>query len=626
MRESTSQVLSRTTGAAEYDGSATDGGARYQADQHLRALLRYTGGFYTVAIAQGMRAADTANAIAHIEKAGKALHGLVHAWSTVAAKRDQQGSSIATADAFKPSSAHQPSMSDFNDFVSWANDQGYDTAHAHDGGKWVCLNPMTADLWKTWQAAQAKSVDAVVTTRAASVQQAQTKPELPTVDMRFLKQVVGVAIAGLFEHYKNDVERAFDTATLREVAAATSSLVDQRVEDIYKRAWEMLSITPPRSATPSDHNQIAVELVRIADIIRDCGRYVDATGIGQRTLRITAEMLTAFPPTAQPGPVQELLGCILQEIDYNHHQPAAWVDAQVRGEMAKAVHAAIRRAVPSLGPWSAFDADEVQAMADALTPFACRQPAAPASTDKLTVTLKDDWRTDDFGRPIIYDTREVDEVTGALTRDEGEDDSLTVLNSMVAYVNNVWPGKTAMEVLIEYEKAMLAAAPAQLVVENSVKKGQKLAETRVDAGVQGCGQTAAPDRSGCSAGTDDECTNKDCARACPSLAAAAQPEALEVQWPKARDVGRYGDMSPTAHLRVGLDSDSDVYVSVWVEEGGASVEFCTPGAGGGCSPATRTALIALMLAMEQDNTKRPDKDWWAKRLGKTQTVQERGGA
>jgi hypothetical protein len=26
------------------------------------------------------------------------------------------------------------------------------------------------------------------------------------------------------------------------------------------------------------------------------------------------------------------------------------------------------------------------------------------------------------------------------------------------------------------------------------------------------------------------------------------------------------------------------------------------------------ALIALMLAIEQDNAQRPDKDWWAKRL------------
>lgn len=86
-----------------------------------------------------------------------------------------------------------------------------------------------------------------------------------------------------------------------------------------------------------------------------------------------------------------------------------------------------------------------------------------------------------------------------------------------------------------------------------------------------------------------------------------------ITWPKARDVGRLGDMSPSAHLRVGLDSDNDAYVSVWDEKGGASIEFCTPGSGGGKSSRTRMALIALMVAMEADNTDTPALDWWALR-------------
>lgn len=84
-------------------------------------------------------------------------------------------------------------------------------------------------------------------------------------------------------------------------------------------------------------------------------------------------------------------------------------------------------------------------------------------------------------------------------------------------------------------------------------------------------------------------------------------------WPKARDVGRFGDMSPHASLRVGLDSDNDVYVSAWDTDGGASIEFCCPGAGGGKSSRTRMALIALMVAMEADNAADPGKDWWALR-------------
>jgi hypothetical protein len=43
----------------------------------------------------------------------------------------------------------------FKEFIEWAASQGYDCAHAcnPDTGKWIALNPMTADLWKAWKAA-----------------------------------------------------------------------------------------------------------------------------------------------------------------------------------------------------------------------------------------------------------------------------------------------------------------------------------------------------------------------------------------------------------------------------------------------------------------------------------------
>ena len=97
-----------------------------------------------------------------------------------------------------------------------------------------------------------------------------------------------------------------------------------------------------------------------------------------------------------------------------------------------------------------------------------------------------------------------------------------------------------------------------------------------------------------------------------------------VTWPKARDVGRLGDMSPSAHLRVGLDSDNDAYVSVWDDKGGTGIEFCTPGGGGGKSSRTRMALIALMVAMEADNADMPALDWWALRGAPSQAP--KGGA
>lgn len=102
------------------------------------------------------------------------------------------------------------------------------------------------------------------------------------------------------------------------------------------------------------------------------------------------------------------------------------------------------------------------------------------------------------------------------------------------------------------------------------------------------------------------------------LCSAPPPQAVReptIQWPKTRDVGRIGDMSPGDFMRVGLDSDNDAYVSVCGGDGMGSVEFCQPGAGGGKSSRTRVALIALMVAMEQDNAEDPGRDWWARRIG-----------
>lgn len=49
----------------------------------------------------------------------------------------------------------QPQKPSFKTFIKWAGEQGYDCAQTcnSDTGEWLCLNPMTADLWKAWQAA-----------------------------------------------------------------------------------------------------------------------------------------------------------------------------------------------------------------------------------------------------------------------------------------------------------------------------------------------------------------------------------------------------------------------------------------------------------------------------------------
>lgn len=86
--------------------------------------------------------------------------------------------------------------------------------------------------------------------------------------------------------------------------------------------------------------------------------------------------------------------------------------------------------------------------------------------------------------------------------------------------------------------------------------------------------------------------------------------------PAKREAGRVGDMRPPerTHMRVGFDADGDVWIEVWEhregEEFGRSsvIEFCTY-TGGGRSPRTREALIALMVAMEEDNREEPARRW-----------------
>lgn len=77
-----------------------------------------------------------------------------------------------------------------------------------------------------------------------------------------------------------------------------------------------------------------------------------------------------------------------------------------------------------------------------------------------------------------------------------------------------------------------------------------------------------------------------------------------------RTAERFEDMSPRGRLRVLQQADGDMIVQV-VEDPdsqgccaglSASVEFCTSG---GKSPRTREALLALMLAMAQENAERP---------------------
>jgi len=82
-------------------------------------------------------------------------------------------------------------------------------------------------------------------------------------------------------------------------------------------------------------------------------------------------------------------------------------------------------------------------------------------------------------------------------------------------------------------------------------------------------------------------------------------ESMPEGWGSQNFVERLGDMSPLGRLRVAFDNDGDVIVAIVPDpnsyDTGGSVEFCTTGFGGGGSPHTRNACIALFKAMERDN-------------------------
>jgi len=69
---------------------------------------------------------------------------------------------------------------------------------------------------------------------------------------------------------------------------------------------------------------------------------------------------------------------------------------------------------------------------------------------------------------------------------------------------------------------------------------------------------------------------------------------------------RREDMSPVGKLSIIFQPDGDGIIGIWSEDRGyVSVEFCSPGSGGGRSRHTLKALRDLALAMERDNNEYP---------------------
>jgi hypothetical protein len=128
--------------------------------------------------------------------------------------------------------------------------------HTKDEALKLALDALTATMsthgfQKQIDQAKDDAIDAIRKALSAPVQEH---------DVAFLRQVLSVAIAGLYQHYKDDVLRVFTLDDLQTVVDLADPLQSQQVEDIYKRAWEMLA-TPPAQPAPVSLTDEQIELV-----------------------------------------------------------------------------------------------------------------------------------------------------------------------------------------------------------------------------------------------------------------------------------------------------------------------------------------------------------------------------
>lgn len=64
-------------------------------------------------------------------------------------------------------------------------------------------------------------------------------------------------------------------------------------------------MTTDTEALPPLPQKLAKELVRLADILRDCGRLISTSGDAERIMREAAAALTAAPQAAQAAQAQQ---------------------------------------------------------------------------------------------------------------------------------------------------------------------------------------------------------------------------------------------------------------------------------------------------------------------------------
>jgi len=158
--------------------------------------------------------------------------------------------------------------------------------------------------------------------RGRSTEPAGEYPALPDADRDYMRKVVAVAVAMLFDGYKEDVMRVFSTGELSEFVTITAAMRVEKVEDIYRRAWDLLSLpirashrqapaaaqAAPAAAAgctrshPHENMDSACRAkAAIAEMQNMAARGAEAT---THDLERFVAMLAAAP-TTQPAPQQE---------------------------------------------------------------------------------------------------------------------------------------------------------------------------------------------------------------------------------------------------------------------------------------------------------------------------------
>ena len=144
---------------------------------------------------------------------------------------------------------------------------------------------------------------------------------LPDADRDYMRKVVAVAVTMLFDGYKEDVMRVFSTGELSEFVTITAAMRVDQVEDIYRRAWDLLSLPARASHGQAPAQAAPAHPACKPDILVNTGALKLALSVLRRAGK--DEVADELEKTAQPSPTSQA-----------DSQPAPVLDALPREDFA----------------------------------------------------------------------------------------------------------------------------------------------------------------------------------------------------------------------------------------------------------------------------------------------------